>query len=591
MAVYPPNVRTIVDGQSVDAATTNGPIADLTNRTAWLRQQIDSLEAGTRLQLRSRTVDPGLPVGSVVYRNPQTNRFEGAVAGVDPSELSRAADSAFWQGILVSASAGSGDIVLGGSMSLSHAAWAAVMDGGAFETGDMFLSATNEGHLTTDAGTSGIYLGHMIDSGDGSGELLVRLGNPGSFTEHIHLERTLLGQPAGTVVDPSDPTDPMVFDTPDPDERGWLPANDTYFPGFVVGVQIPVGAVFGYNIQHPDEGALREIFPLVPPSNAQFSQSDALLGPDSMIANQFGIWWMDNSYARAPWPVDYQAEFPPSTADDIRLWTTRLIASASILDLVRTSLINDFAAGSSALFSVSSLLSADPDTLAVVGTDGNAIQGYRGQVMLTPNGVNAIRSTRGITLSGSSGNNTAGFRGVVTAQFNAELPAEHMFTYLDPANADPEQTKAPLATSLPPASGTLIAAYGHRLGAENEDYIDFLIVGGSDLLPALDYRPAIKVNACVDHATNVGIRDVDIDVYRLQFGQVVSSARLQHSTQLGFATGAPGRLQQVVLGPIANVFLRRNEQLLVRVRPDDSNPVPPDTLRIASVSYTLSPAS
>jgi hypothetical protein len=584
MATFVPTVRVIVDGTPVDAANTNGPIADLTQRTQWLKDQLLALQAGTQLILRNQTIDPAVIPGTPVYLDTATDTFKPAMAEVDTTNLNQASDRAFWQGIALTASGTVGDIVIGGDMVLPPATWAAAFDTGIFAAGDIFLGGVVPGKLSTSAGTAGIYLGHMRISG----EMLVRLGNPGAFLEHIHLQRFLVGSPADSAPTTPAVNTPQTIGTPDPSQQGWLPANATYFPGFVIGVQIPTGAVFGYNIQHPAETALRQVFPVLPPENAQFDQDGQVLSTDLVIINQFGIWWMDDSYGQAPWPVDYATS---STAPEITLWTTRLIAAASVVDLAVNELIAQLNAGLAADFSVTKLFTSDAGTIEIAASEGDGVTGYHGVVTLTPKAVNAARYRRGILIESASslGDNTTGYKGIIDAEFNADLEAKHQFTLV---TAAPQDTMAPVSTNGF-SVGADIGLRGHRLGANVADFIDFLITGGRDLVVApAEYRLSPVFHFAVNTAAAVPvIRNFEVRFYRFKVGSPLSSTQLVKTVQVDAQTGVPGQLQTAALGPYADVVLQQNEHILVRiVNSTGGNPLPVDTLRVVSLYYGLTEA-
>lgn len=587
-AIWVPNVRVRQDGQAVRAATDNQSISDLTNRTDWLKQQLDSLAAGTQLLLRSQTVQSGMVAGEVVYLDKADDTFKPALAAVNISNLSTAADSTFWQGIILTVSGTVADIIIGGAMELTTVAWAAAYEDGTFAEGDVFLSAVVPGKMTTDIGTAGVYLGHMR----ASGELLVRLGNPGAFIDHVHYERTLLGQPADSApVDPAAPGDPQIINTPDDSIRGWLPANSTYFPGFVAGVQIPTGAVFGYNLQHPDEASLREIFPLVPPENSQFSQSQLILPSSQVVTNEYGIWWLDPTsptvgqadYGQAPWPTDYVAS--GNLAPDILLWTTRLIASAEVLDLVLQAVLQDLGSGGIDTLAVSSILSSDPLTMVVAGSEGDGVNGWKGEVTVTPNGCNVARYKRGILVAGTTGNNTTGYRGIIDIEMIADLEAKHLWTEITNVPLD---TYALVSTNGFTA-GADIGLRGHRLGPDSTDFIDFLLVGGRDLIAATDYQPTVIIHGAVDTPSGAAITgQVEVSFYRLSVGQPLSSSRLQRTEQVNFTQGVPGRMQRATVGPFADVILQQGERMLVRISPSTGgSPLTADSLRVLGVYYGL----
>lgn len=579
MAIWVPSVRNISDGQPVSAATDNGPLTDLTNRTQYLKDRIDALTESSSIVYPSQPVDTDVVVGTPVYFNNVISKFDQAFTDIDTTDINKASETTFWQGIATNVNSGIADIVLGGVLTLDTADWAAVFEDGVFASGDIYLSGT-PGKLTTDPGTSDVYIGHMSTSGT----LIVRLGNPGALLDHVHYERVLVGDPAGTVVDPGVGVDQTIA-TPDANEQGWLPANATYFPGFVVGTQIPTGAKFGYNIQHPNETELREVFPLVPPGNSQFVQSGQVLDSSLVVTNEYGIWWMDDTYGNAPWPVDYVAS--GEVAADIQLWTTRIIASSTILDLIRDTIVAGFETGGADSFAVTGILSADSTDLGVSGTEGDAINGYRGQVVLTNLGVTDIRFGRGLTGSAPLGNSTTGYKGLVDVEFTNDLAAEHHWTELDGANSSPTE-KMSLLTTNGVSVGATIGLRGHRLGAVATDYIDFLIMAGSDLAPATDYQVTLNIQGCVDTVSATPANgDIDVSFYRLTPGSPVGTSRLQRTTQATFQTGLPGRLQSVTVGPFADVVVRNNDQLLVRVTNATGSPLPTDTFRALAVYYRL----
>ncbi len=587
MAVFTSVVRTIADGSPVDAATANAPLSDLAQRTEWLRDQLLAITAGAQLVLRNQTVPLGTVLGEVVYYDDALNTYMPARATYDTTNPTVAAASAFWQGVVVAVSGTGADILIGGTGELAQADWAGAFEGGVFAAGDVFLSSVTAGKLSSVPGCCGIYIGHLRDTGGGDAELLLRLGNPGSYLEHIHVERTLVGDPAGTVIDPA-PGDPQLVNTPDPLEQGWLPANVTYFPGYVVGVQIPTGAVFGYNIQHANETALREIFPLVPPDNAQFSQTGLILTSDKVVTNAYGIWWMDNSYGNAPWPVDYAVS---GVADPVTLWTARLTASTLLSDLISQAIINRLANGEIDEIAAASIQSSDPDSLGVSGTEGDAITGWRGDILLTNNGVTGVRYGRGLAIAGTAGDNVLGYKGLLDVEFAADISAQHLYTYVDPLNASPTEKQA-LVTTNGVSAGATIGAYGHRLGAEATDFVDFVVAAGRDLPAAVDYLATVTIQACVDTVAGAPVSgDVDVSFYRLSTNEPVGTTRLQRTTQAAFSTGLPGALQTVVVGPFADVLVQQGDQLLVRITNSaGGSPLTGDTLRIVAVTYRLDPA-
>jgi hypothetical protein len=386
MASYPTTVRGVVNGQAVEASITNQSAQDLAERTDWLKEQLAAVSAGSQIVIRSQTVTSGLAVGTPVYLDVATSTFKAAVGDVDTSTYKTAAPQAMWQGVISAISGATGDVLMAGTMTQSTVAWAALFDAGVFVAGPVYLSEDTAGKLSPTPGDLGIYVGHL----SASGTLLVRGAGNNPYLSHVHLQRTLLGKPAGTVVDPA-PGGTHTVNTPNAGQQGWLPANNTYFTGYVVGVQIPTGAKFGYNIQHASEAALREIFPLVPTDNAQFSQTGLVLYSSTVVVNQYGIWWMDDTYSNAPWPVDYAAT---TTADDIVLWTSRLMAQQDIVAAVSAAIAEDVNATVST-YAASRIVAGDGT--AVTGSNSD-VNGAYGIVTVTNSGVTALKSGIGATV-------------------------------------------------------------------------------------------------------------------------------------------------------------------------------------------------
>jgi len=288
-----------------------------------------------------------------------------------------------WQGVVSAISGTVGDVLIAGTMVQTTVAWAALFDDAIFAAGPVYLSEGLAGKLSHVPGDLGIYLGHLrVD-----GAFIARGAGNNPYLNHVHLQRTLLGKPAGTVVDPVF-NSTQVITTPDAAQQGWLPASNTYFPGYIAGVHIPTGAKFGYNIQHSAETVLRQVFPLVPVDNAQFSQSGLVLYASTVVVNQYGIWWLDDTYSNAPWPVDYAAT---ATADTVVLWTSRLMAQQDIVAAVSAAVAYDL---SSTVGDVAVSRIVAGAGVSVSGTH-NDVAGKFGVVTVTSSGANSIRSGPG----------------------------------------------------------------------------------------------------------------------------------------------------------------------------------------------------
>lgn len=575
--IWTPTVRTIADGLPVAASTDNGPISDLTNRTDWLKAQLAALDAGTQLVLREQTAESGLIPGTPVYLDKVTNTFKAAKVSIDGTTLLAGA-STFWQGMILTISGTTADILLFGQMSLTTLAWAPVFDNGIFADGEIYLSGTTAGKITTNPTTSAIYLGQMRSSG----EFILRATDPNAFLDHVHYQRELVGDPAGTVVDPAFGA-AQTISAPNATLQGWLPANATYFPGYVTGVQIPTGAVFGYNIQQTSESALRQIFPMLPSNNAQFSQDGVILSQDKIVVNEYGIWWMTNTYGNVPWPVDYAAT---SIASPITVWTTRIVASQTVLELLLNVLLTELEDGGIDTVAVRAIKSGAPDDLEVTGTTGNATDGWQGLVTITNKGVTGLRTGRGLALTATGGNAVNGWKGLIDLRTDLELPAAHLWTQLTAVG-----DKLALLTTNGVTFGSTIGARGHRLGSNAADFIDWLICAGNDLPAGVDHQVVLTIKACVD--TVVGAPtpgDILVETYRWPVGAPVGTTTLVRQDDLSFLEGVPGQVQAVTLGPVVNLVVQAGDQLLVRIKNSTGgNPLAVDTFRQLSTTYQLIP--
>ncbi len=123
---------------------------------------------------------------------------------------------------------------------------------------------------------------------------------------HIHYQFHLTPYPAGTHVPPV-PGEHHEITSPDPEARGWLPADHASFNGTA-----PPGAQFGYNLKA--HGELNRLWPPLPESAAVLEMYQPTLeGAESKFAglervqsvyaviDKRGIWWMTSCYNQVPW--------------------------------------------------------------------------------------------------------------------------------------------------------------------------------------------------------------------------------------------------------------------------------------------------
>jgi len=575
MASFPPTVRTITDGNPVSAAYTEGPLQDLTQRTDWLYAQILTLMSGGTLLLRSQVLFTAVPVGTPVYFDIVTSTYKAALAAINSTTFVTAAPSAQVAGIVSNVSGTSADIVTSGYLKLTSGQWAAVFDSGVFTPGAVYLS-TIAGKVSASPGTLGIYLGTLQPDGS----IIIVPSNASAFLDHVHIQEMLVGAPAGTVVDPAFGA-PQTVNTPNAALQGWLPANATYFPGYVSGVQIPTGAQFGYNIQQSSETALRSVFPVLPPTNAQFSQNGLILGSGTVVINQFGIWWMTNAYGTAPWPVDYAAT---TTAAPITLWTSRLTADVSLSETITDEILSLLANGALATMGVTRIIPGD-SAVGVTGTHGDNTGGWYGPVTIDNNGARNVKGVGGVGVNGTIGDATVGFGGSVTLRSIAARPLQYVFSQF----TSPQVTPTVPVTSNGVPSGINIAMYGYGLGPGSTDYIDFLLQAGTDFDVATAVQFTLNIAAFVDTAPgSVASKLVDVNFYQLDAGAPSSSTSFIRVYSGTINTGLPGVMQNIIVPNFSNVTLAQNRTWLIRLT-NNSSPggLAGGTLRVVSAVANL----
>ncbi len=404
-------VRQISNGEPVDGPTSNKSSVDLTQRTNHLKQLLDSLEAGQLLRVTNVVMESGLVVGTPVYLD-SDNVFKKAVQALAEDAVGgAAAKTAYVFGmVLTKETDTSGSIALVGRMtSLAETDWVSVIEGGVFAAGHYFLSGTTAGTITTNPGSLAVYVGQMLEDST----FLLRAAPP-VYGAHTHYEFTMVGDPAGTVVDPGVGVD-QTIGTPNALARGWLPAEAPYFPV----EQIPVGAKFGYNLEYLDDATLKAAFPPIPLTGVEFIQGGIGLDASIVTVNEFGIWWMDNTYGNAPWPVDYAATLE---AEEVIIWFSRLLYATdlavvshleldpdSLLDIEILNAADQIASAGRLKLRVSSLLpSASTTDESVTG-----VKTIAAGVHTSGPVVGRLLPGAGIVMTSPNGNGTDGWYGKV----------------------------------------------------------------------------------------------------------------------------------------------------------------------------------
>lgn len=344
-------IRHISDGEPVSAAITNrAPIA-LENNLRRLQEIIDAAGVGRAIIDRDVAVNPALTVGTPVYYNRTSARYEAAraIVTVDPytGAIYPAEQARVWGLVLRKIQADVADILVQGVAELNLSS---------VVTGDLagrllYLSGTSAGMLAVQQPPVSIPV--ALVGGRGSAEntwrVLVRTDLRDLLESHKHYRVDLRTLPAGDVIPPVYGGTHTIIN-PDPTLEGWLPANHAIFGG-----KAPAGAKFGYNITAAPWASL---WPPIPVETC-YVEWDFQETPTSYAAavpvgigryvtiNADGIWWLRDAFGEVPWPTDLDtlSQFSYSVSYDIdydilptiRLWFTRPVFTsekASVLSLV-----------------------------------------------------------------------------------------------------------------------------------------------------------------------------------------------------------------------------------------------------------------
>lgn len=335
------NVRRIKDGSPVSAANTNRPLEDLSRRTEYLRQLMSEVGGVLgSLMLYDQPVEQSVKIGAPVYVDPADSVWRGATVDFVTSSggvIEAYSAPSQVMGVLFERVSGlQATVLVMGEMVLTTEQANHIIEGGydpdTFKAGSYYLSVRNPGKLTHrwHVAIQSAFVGTLIGP-DTSGRIrfLVRpvplLGNP--MTNHVHYRFDLVARPAGTVhpldlyqmpiEDQWDPIGGPIYGSNEPlspfpgvrqtiatslpDEPGWLPVRDAE-----EGADIPPNAKFFYNMKEDPD--LLDRWPPIPWEDATVTVNGNEVTPDLCTVNKDGIWWMDDCWGKAPWPVDYEAE-------------------------------------------------------------------------------------------------------------------------------------------------------------------------------------------------------------------------------------------------------------------------------------------
>jgi len=296
-------IHYIVNGEDVKASVANRAPRQLTARTQYLYERLNSITAGEALFLHYQKIEADAAPGDLVYFDETYNGYKRALAAVEFNQTAgwyMLAPSAFVVG-MVYAKTGTeaGHILTAGTLrdfDLTNA----IVNGGPDEVGPYFLSMQTPGKLTLQKPAISVYV--LYNRGDDTFHFMP---TPRDLLEdHVHYKFELYAKPAGEAncVVRGDGQVHQVVD-PDPTQQGWLPADHPLFQGAA-----PDGAKFGYNLaQHPE---LQKVWPPNPSGSVYLEQNgyglpiNATERPTAII-DCSGLWWMENCYGAAPWAPSY----------------------------------------------------------------------------------------------------------------------------------------------------------------------------------------------------------------------------------------------------------------------------------------------
>jgi hypothetical protein len=245
-------IEFIKNFEPVAAGTPNRPLRQLDENIRFLRDVIEAAEIGSTVFARDQTVEPDTPVGTPVYFNASSQRFERGLAAVetdlDSGQLVTAASSHVWGIVYTKMNSTLADILLFGHAELDISA--AVDE--AVTAGIYYLSGTTPGKLVRQRPPVSV----PILRTDDDGKVFVNVQWEDFLNDHVHFKFDLVAAPAGEHTPPAE-ADPHTITSPDSSLPGWLPADDAIFGG-----KAPEGAVFGYNLSA--DASLASAWPPLP---------------------------------------------------------------------------------------------------------------------------------------------------------------------------------------------------------------------------------------------------------------------------------------------------------------------------------------
>lgn len=267
---WPPSVNVYKEDNSTEYTQMNKPLADLIERTDWLKQQVDQITAGTNLVALYDNVDASVSVGDAVYLDTSTGTIKPALARFASEYAAdgslRLADSGYVLGLVVEKpNATSARVFTTGTYEdqiLADTVFGVSADPGVFR-----LSMLNDGELTLAEQELDILV--AVYQGGGVFSLFDKRA---SIPNHIHQIYPLDGL--------------------------WLVVGDAQFDE----MEKPAGAVYGYDLAN--DADMQRLFPNIPGLIRVYGDGDLLLDSE-VIANTDNLWWVDASVPTPSEPTDF----------------------------------------------------------------------------------------------------------------------------------------------------------------------------------------------------------------------------------------------------------------------------------------------
>lgn len=293
------DLRPIQDGEQVRAAVTNRPTERLSDRTQYLKDRLDSIDAGEALFRTDVAFNVNVEVGHAVYWDAANDEYASALAAAEVDSTDNTLKlkaSSFAVGICYEKTTTTrGTVCTVGTISGFDFTNAIGTPGQTeSEAGPYYLSSSEAGKLVKRRPPVGIFILYL--TGETAGVAHLNPTPRNIIDDHVHYVFDLTAWPAG-VLDPTDPNETYKFTSVDPTLPGWLPADDLTFNGLA-----PAGAVFGYNIAI--DTALSNVFPPVPLDSIYLEADGIAVPQSSYVVDAHGIWWFDACYGKAPWPIN-----------------------------------------------------------------------------------------------------------------------------------------------------------------------------------------------------------------------------------------------------------------------------------------------